>query len=149
VQPKMKSAILGMCLVCLLFGRQAVGPCRTDTACAPMAAYTWAVWTPSRNPPARIQPVPSDLNKTRLLHRTWHCFRSLFPHLGRVRFWMVFIGNPRSETNMGEGDRIVLRSSPNYLRLLHNWSIMSTKIEVEMVVGRVVIPIIIQYVTAV
>ena len=27
-----------------------------------------------------------------------------------VCFWMVFIGNPRSETNMGEGDRIILRS---------------------------------------
>ena len=55
-------------------------------------------------------------------------------------FWMVFIGNPRSGTNMGGEDRIVLRSKPNYLRLLHTWSIMSTKIEVEMVVGRVVIP---------
>ena len=60
-------------------------------------------------------------------------------------FWMVFLGNPRSETNMEVGDRIVLRSKPSYLRLLHTWSIMSTKIEVEveMVVGRVLIPIII------
>ena len=53
---------------------------------------------------------------------------------------MVLIGNPRGETNMGGGDQIVLRSKPNYLRLLHNCSIVSTKIEVEMVVGRVVIP---------
>ena len=36
----------------------------------------------------------------------------------RRRFWMVFIGDPRSETNMGGGDRIVLRSKSNYLRLL-------------------------------
>jgi len=43
--------------------------------------------------------------------------------------------NPLSETNMGGGDRIVLRSKPMYLRLLHTWSIMSTKIEVEMVVA--------------
>ena len=56
------------------------------------------------------------------------------------RFWMVFIGTPRSETNMGGGDQIVLRSKPNYLRLQHTWSIMSSKIEVEMVIGRVVIP---------
>ena len=55
---------------------------------------------------------------------------------------MVFIGNPRSETNIGAGVQIVLRSKPNYLRLLHIWSIMSTKIEVEMVVGRVFIPFI-------
>ena len=48
-----------------------------------------------------------------------------------------------SKTNMGEGDRIVLRSKPNYLSLLHTCNIMSTKIEVEMVVGRVVIPNII------
>ena len=53
---------------------------------------------------------------------------------------MVFIGTPRSETNMGGGDRIVLRYKHNYLRLLHTYSIISTKIEVEMVVGRVVIP---------
>ena len=46
--------------------------------------------------------------------------------------------------NIGGGERIVLRSKPDYLRLLHAWSIMSTKIEVEMVVGRVVIPIIIR-----
>ena len=41
---------------------------------------------------------------------------------------------------MGEEDRIVLRSKPNDLSLLHTSSIMSNKIEVEMVVGRVVIP---------
>ena len=28
-------------------------------------------------------------------------------------FWMVFIGNPRSETKMGGGDRSVLRSKPS------------------------------------
>ena len=55
-------------------------------------------------------------------------------------FWMVFIGNPRSETNMGGGDRIVLRSEPSYLRLLHTWSILSTKSEVAMVVGPVFTP---------
>ena len=48
-----------------------------------------------------------------------------------------------SESKMAWGDRIDLGSKPNYLRLLHTWSIMSTKIEVEMVVGCVVIPIII------
>ena len=48
----------------LLFGHQAVGPYRTNTACAPMAAYTW---TPSRNPAARIPPVPCVLNKALLL----------------------------------------------------------------------------------
>ena len=37
-----------------------IGP----TACAPMAAYTW---TPSRNPAARIPPVPCVLNKALLL----------------------------------------------------------------------------------
>ena len=111
-------------------------------------------------------------------------------------FWMVFIGNPRSGTNMGGGncewsrirfqaseprrrllhsvvhsfsfspsplafatppffscnkttrksDRSTVRSKPNYLRLLHTWSIMSTKNEVEMVVlqvvGHVAIPML-------
>jgi len=33
---------------------------------------------------------------------------------------MVFIGNPRSKTNMGGGGWIVLRSKPNYLRLLEH-----------------------------
>ena len=64
--------------------------------------------------------------------------------LAFCEFWMVFIGNPRCGTNMGGGDRIVLRCKPNYLRLLHTWSIMSTKIEVEMVVGPVFIPPFIQ-----
>ena len=51
----------------------------------------------------------------------------------------------RIETNIGGGDRIVLRSKPIYLSLLHTCSIISTKIEVEMVVGRVVIPNIFQF----
>ena len=55
--------------------------------------------------------------------------------------WMVFIGNPRSETNMGGGDRIVLRSKHSNLKLRHTCSILSIKIEVvEMGVVRVVIP---------
>ena len=71
-------------LVRLLFGHQAVNPCRVNTACAPIAAYTW---TPSRNPPARIPPCPSGLIKAPLLgtrRRARHCFRSLGPHRGRV-----------------------------------------------------------------
>ena len=68
----------------LLFGHQAVGPYRTNTACARMAAYTW---TPSRNPPARIPPVPCVLNKALLLGDL--AGPTLFsvigtPHLGKV-----------------------------------------------------------------
>ena len=54
---------------------------------------------------------------------------------------MVFIGNPRSETNREEGDLIVLRSKHSNLDLRHTCSILSIKIEiVEMGVVRVVIP---------
>ena len=42
------------------------------------------------------------------------------------------MGNLQSETNGGGGDRIVLRSKPNYLILLQTCSIISIKIEVEM-----------------
>ena len=51
---------------------------------------------------------------------------------------MVFIGNLRSNTNIGGGDRIDLRSNPNYLRLLHTCIIVSTKGEFKMVVGPVI-----------
>ena len=57
------------------------------------------------------------------------------------KFGMVFIGNPRSETNREGGDRIVLRSKHSNLSLQHTCSILSLKIEVvEMVVILVVIP---------
>ena len=46
------------------------------------------------------------------------------------------------ERHMGGGDRIVLRSKHNYIRLLCTWSTMSIKIE--MVVGPVFIPPFIQ-----
>ena len=55
---KWKIWISGCVLVRLLFGHQAVNPYRVNTACAPMAAYTW---TPSRNPAARIPPCPCYL----------------------------------------------------------------------------------------
>ena len=41
---------------------------------------------------------------------------------------MVFIGNPRSETNREGGDRIVLRSKHSNLKLRHTCSILSIKI---------------------
>ena len=43
---------------------------------------------------------------------------------------MVFIGNPRSETNREGGNRIVLRSQHSNLNLRHTCSILSIKIEV-------------------
>ena len=43
---------------------------------------------------------------------------------------MVFIGNPRSETGRGGGDRIVLRSKHSKLHLQHTGSILSIKNEV-------------------
>ena len=55
---------------------------------------------------------------------------------------MVFIENPRSETNRGRegGDRIVLRSKHSNLSLRHTCSILTIKVEVgEMGVVRVVI----------
>ena len=56
---QMKNMNFRVCvLVRLLFGHQAVNPYRVNTACAPMAAYTW---TPSRNPWARIPPCPCYL----------------------------------------------------------------------------------------
>ena len=30
-----------------------------------------------------------------------------------ILFWMVFLGNPRSETKVGRGNRIILRSKPS------------------------------------
>jgi len=64
-----------------------------------------------------------------------------------VRFFFLNFGwslseTRESKTNMGGGDRIVLTSKPNYLRILHTWSILSTKREVEMVVGPVFIPFV-------
>lgn len=54
--------------------------------------------------------------------------------------WMVFIENPRSETNREGGDRIVLRSKHSNLSLRHTCSILTIKVEVgEMGVVRVVI----------
>ena len=56
---------------------------------------------------------------------------------------MVFIGNPRSETNRMGGDQIILGSMHSKLHLQHTCIILSIKIEVvEMGVVRVVIPII-------
>ena len=54
---------------------------------------------------------------------------------------MVFIGNPRRETNRVGGDRIILRSMHSKLHLQHTCSILSIEIEVvEVGVVRVVIP---------
>ena len=54
---------------------------------------------------------------------------------------MVFIRNPRSETNRVGGDRIILRSMHSKLHLQHTCSILSIKLEVlEVGVVRVVIP---------
>ena len=54
---------------------------------------------------------------------------------------MVFIGNPRRETNRVGGDRIILRSIHSKLHLQHTCSILSIKIEVvEVGVVRVFIP---------
>ena len=48
-------------------------------------------------------------------------------------FGMVFIGNPRSETNREGGDRIVLRSKHSNLNLRHTYSILSINIYISLV----------------
>jgi len=62
-------------------------------------------------------------------------------------YWSFFFGwsllkTRESEPKMGGGNRIVLASKPDYLRLLHACIIVSTKGECKMVAGPIVMPMV-------